>query len=228
MAPRTTVVTAYVPIPGHPRPEQEYRALRKQLYGLPISIMSCDVSVTECWLFRYLCWREGPQVTHSIADNPQKNSLAYHIVQAQKSEWLHRAAEDNEEPDVLVWIDCGIFHLPGVTGDIIVDFLHRAAFEKAIAIPGCWDPDYTYDDSQPCWRFCGGVIVVPRPLVMPFDFAMKSEYMRWITLHNHISWEVNTLSRLERSEPRLPIWHYKADHTAEMFTNYQPVGVNSH
>jgi len=228
MAPRAIVVTAYVPIPGHPRSEKEYRALCKQLYDLPIPVMVCDAFIEECWLYRYLCWRKGSKVTHSTADNPQKNSLAYHIVQAQKSEWLHRAAEDNVEPDVLVWIDCGIFHLPGITGRIIVDFVRRAAFEKVIAIPGCWDCNYTYDDSQPCWRFCGGVLVVPRPLIMPFDFAMKSEYMRWISLHNHISWEVNTLSRLERAEPRLPIWHYKADHNGEMFTNYQPTGVNSH
>lgn len=220
-------VTAYVPIPGHPRPPEEYYRLAEQLRALSLTIdmplLSTTGQLENCWLYQYLQeFYDQGRVTHSTADNPKKNSLAYHIVQAQKTEFLVSAAEacDNK-PDVYVWIDYGIFHIPGVTLEIVRDFLKRAADEKAIAIPGCWGPDYVYDDEQPCWRFCGGVMVVPRQYLALFDAAMKHEYVRWLREHHHVSWEVNTLARLERRMPELPIWHYKADHDASMFTNYK-------
>ena len=215
-----TAVTAYIPIPGHPRPEEDYRRLGQQLLDLEIPMMTLEGVIGSCWLFQYLYYRKQP-FTHSVADNPAKNSIAYHIIQAQKSEWLVQAAMCNEEADVLAWIDYGIFSVPGMSGDIIKQFLIRANDEKVIAIPGCWGKDYEYDDRWPCWRFCGGVIVMPRRYAVPFDMAMKREYIRWLEQTNNLSWEVNTLARMEQSEPELPIWHYKADHDASLFTNYQ-------
>ena len=216
-----TAVTAYVPIEGHPRSQEEYRRLGLQLLGVKIPLMFQISLVRECWLYKYLDMH-GPDkpFTYSVADNPQKNSIEYHIVQAQKSEWLVDAATANPDADVLVWIDYGIFSVPGVNADVIREFLLRAASEQAIAIPGCWSKDYDYDDSWPCWRFCGGVIVMPRQYVVAFDSAMKREYIRWLQQTNNISWEVNTLARLEAHD-ELPIWHYKADHDASMFTAYQ-------
>ena len=38
--------------------------------------------------------------------------------------------------DIFVWIDYGIFHVPGVTVRIIEQFLRRVENEQAIAIPG--------------------------------------------------------------------------------------------
>lgn len=216
-----TAVTAYIPIPGHPRPEVEYQRLGRYLteIGIPIMLVP-EASLEDCWLFQYIAWRKL-KVTHSVADNPTKNSIAYHIVQAQKSEWLADASVLAPDADVLVWIDYGIFSLPGLTGEVIREFLVRANNEKAIAIPGCWDKDYTYDDRFPCWRFCGGVIVMPRQYAVPFDQAMKREYFAWLEETNNLSWEVNTMARLERHETKLPIWHYKADHDATLFTNYR-------
>jgi hypothetical protein len=215
-----TAVTAYVPIPNHPRSDKEYRALASQLLTLDIPIMHLEAKIEECWLHEYLQWRQK-RFTHSVADNPAKNSIAYHIVQAQKTEWLVEAAFANPDADVLVWIDYGIFSVPGVTAKIIRDFMLRARDEKVIAIPGCWDQNYTYDDKWPCWRFCGGVMVVPRDQVIDLDTAMKCEYVRWLDSTNNLSWEVNTLARVERNYKALPIWHYKADHDASLFTAYQ-------
>lgn len=217
-----TVVTAYVPIPGHPRDEATYRELGQRLLDLDIPLMTLEGDLDNCWLFRYLDWRKQ-SFTHSVDDNPAKNSISYHIVQSQKSEWLVDAAFCNPDADVLVWIDYGIFHVPGMTGKIIKDFLARAADEQAIAIPGCWDRGYNYDDSKPCWRFCGGVLVVPQKYVIPFDIAMKREYVRWLNLTDNLSWEVNTMARMEQREPDLPIWQYRANHDVSIFTNYQSV-----
>ncbi|HEX6827081.1 MAG TPA: hypothetical protein VF077_12260 [Nitrospiraceae bacterium] len=216
-----SAVTAYVPLPGHPRNEETYRELGRQLMDTEIPLILMEGQLEQCWMHQYLQHR-NKRYTHSVADNPRKNSISYLIVQAQKSEWLVAAAEHRPDVEVFVWIDFGIFSVPGVNGHIIQEFLLRAMHEQAIAIPGCWDKNYQYDDSQPCWRFCGGVMVVPRQYVMQFDYAMKREYVRWLEQTNNLSWEVNTLARVEKLDPELPLWWFKADHDATMFTSYQP------
>jgi hypothetical protein len=216
-------VTAFVPIPGHPRPPEEYHRLAAPLRAMSseIPLLAAVVDLDQCWLYQYLDEGHVDEVEHPVSDNPRKNSLAYHIVQAQKTDFMMSAAAAcGIEPDVYVWIDYGILHVPGVTTDIIRDFLKRAENEQAIAIPGCWGPDYDYDDDHPCWRFCGGVMVVPRQYLAEFDLAMKEEYIYWLQRFHRISWEVNTLARVER-RTNLPIWWYQADHDATMFTNYQ-------
>jgi len=226
------VVTAFVPIPGHPRPEEEYHKLAAPLLeGLSnkVLVLSKTQPLKDCWLHWHLheTYGDPPDVTHSIADNPKKNTLDYHIVQANKTEFMAVAAEvagmNGLEPDVFVWIDYGIFHVPGVTIDIILDFLRRAEDEQTIAIPGCWEKgQYTYSDDHPCWRFCGGLMVVPRKYLFAFDHIMKQEYCRLLRDRKHVSWEVNMLARIEQRGSGLPLWWYKADHDASMFTAYQP------
>jgi hypothetical protein len=216
-----TVVSAFVPIPNHPRSEQEYDQLGKRLTGINHRILFAKGDLEHCWLYQHV-HAQSNGFTWSVADNPQKNSLAYHIIQAQKTEWLEIASFADPFSDVFVWIDYGIFHVPGVTKEIIDAFLDRADSEQAIAIPGCWQKDqFPYDDNQPCWRFCGGVMVVPRRFVGSFNFAMKREYKRWLEKTGNISWEVNTLARLEQEDQDFPVWWYAADHDSTLFRNYR-------
>jgi hypothetical protein len=219
-----SVVSAFVPIPGHPRSEEEYDRLGEPLlHHIDGRVLFAKGDLEHCWLSRYLSENFDPSdFSWSVADNPQKNSLGYHIVQAQKTEWLEIASNMDPFSDVFVWIDYGIFHVPGVTGAIIDAFLKRADSEQAIAIPGCWEKDeFKYDDNHPCWRFCGGVMVVPRRFIEPFNDAMKSEYVRWLGKTKNVSWEVNTLARLEQVDPDFPVWWYRADHDSTLFTNYR-------
>jgi hypothetical protein len=223
-----TVVSAFIPIPGHPRSEEEYHQLAAPLREMQhdrVPLMIAHGDIKDCWLFDHLCGRydmDTSQFSYSVDDNPQKNSLAYHIVQAQKTEWLELAATMDCLSDVFVWIDYGIFHVPGVTVRVLEEFFKRVEGEKAIAIPGCWEHgEFSYDDNHPCWRFCGGVMVVPRKYVRPLNLAMKREYVRWLEENHNISWEVNTLARVEWLEPDLPFWWYKADHNQTLFTNYK-------
>jgi hypothetical protein len=215
-----TIVTAFVPIPDHPRSEEEYHRLGKKLLGVDRA-MFAQGDLEKCWLYKHL-ERRTSGYSYSTADNPKKNSLAYHIIQAQKTEWLLSASLVDPFTDVFVWIDYGIFHLRGVTTEIIRNFLQRAENEQAIAIPGCWEKDkFVYDDNWPCWRWCGGLMIVPRQYVSRLDTAMKNEYISWLDLTKNISWEVNTLARVEQMEVDLPFWWYKANHDYTMFTNYQ-------
>jgi hypothetical protein len=217
-----TVVTAFVPIPCYPRSEAEYHDLGSHLLTIKHTVLSAKGDLEHCWLYGHLRETDPAAIRHSIADNPSKNSLAYHIVQAQKTEFLEVAAYVDPVADVFVWIDYGIFHVPGVTQAIIDNFLDRADSEQAIAIPGCWQKDeHPYDDEWPYWRFCGGVMVVPRRFVGPFNEAMKREYVRWFKKTGNISWEVNTLARLEKQDPDFPVWWYRADHDSTLFTNYR-------
>jgi hypothetical protein len=227
-------VTTYVPIPGHPRPAQQYKELgdrleaRLEAGGLPLWRLDCELE--QCWLWQYLQKHPG-NYTHSVADNPQKNSLAYHCVQAQKSEWIATAADrlaaqdwqpkEGMLPEVIVWLDSGILGVPGVSGKAIGKFLERAQYEQAVALPGCWNADYEYDDRYPMWRWCGGVWVVPGKYAHQLDAEMKTEYKRHLRETNNLSWEVNTLSRLERRGTSLPLQHYRANHDSSMFSNYR-------
>jgi hypothetical protein len=215
-------VTAYVPIPGHSRSEAEYRFLGDKLReAIGDKLLVAEQDLDDCWLFKYLT-EHKLKPTHSVADNPRKNSLAYHIVQAEKTELLYAAATVDPFTKVFVWIDYGIFHIPGITEQIIRDFLDRAESEQAIAIPGCWHKDdFVYDDHWPCWRFCGGVMVVPACYAESFHFAMVNEYGRWLGETNNVSWEVNTLARLEQQDPVFPVWWYQADHDKSIFTHYR-------
>ena len=218
-----TVVTAFVPIPDHPRSEAEYRELAAPLLAQTdkIPLLCAEGELEGCWLYRYLTEDYDGKLTHSVSDNPRKNSLAYHCVQAQKFDFLLAAAEIDYLADVFVWLDYGILHVPGVTMDVINKFLKRVDNERAIAIPGCWDKGLVaFDDEHPCWRFCGGLMVVPRKYLHPLSVAMKREYLTGLEQTGNISWEVNVLARVELTT-NLPIWWYQADHDQTMFTNYR-------
>ena len=218
-----TIVSAFIPIPDHPRSADEYHRLGEHLLALGayVPLLYAEGDLEHCWLRNFLISRPDG-FTWSTADNPQKNSVSYHCVQAQKTQMLAAAAMVDQVSDVFVWIDYGIFHIPGVTDKIILEFLRRADSERAIAIPGCWERGkFVYDDNWPCWRFCGGLMVVPRAHIENLHAAMKNEYVRWFEATKNVSWEVNTLARVERMEPKLPLWWYRADHDASIFTNYQ-------
>jgi hypothetical protein len=216
-----TAVTAFVPIPGHPRSADEFHRLGSRLMAMEtrIPLLYAEGELEDCWLHRHL-WDYDKSFTHSVSDNPVKNTILYHIVQAQKSEWLVAAAAVDPLADVFCWIDYGIFHVPGITERIITDFLERAENERVVTIPGCWGRDYTYDDAHPCWRFCGGVMIVPRYFINTFNNEMQYEYRSWLNKTGNLSWEVNTLARVEKRHPNL-IWWYQADHNQTLFTNYK-------
>lgn len=212
------VVTAYAYIPGHPRKADEYEALGMRLRecDIPLQFILGDPRLT--WLHEYIKWG-GLKPTHSVSDNPKKNSLVYHCVQHEKLQYLITAAEHDHDSDAFAWVDYGIFSVPGVTATVIEEWFRKSEEEKAIVIPGCWDKPEVISDEHPCWRFCGGVFVVPRRFLIPMQVALQSNVIRHIEKTNNVSWEVNTFARLEQ-ETDLPFWWYKADHDASIFTSY--------
>lgn len=217
------VVTGYVPIAGHPRSATEYGELGDKLRGLKAPVQPFYEVVTSCWLYSLIEALPFAPVW-AVGDNPQKNTLPYHIVQHQKFEWLYQAAQRDKDSDVFVWVDYGICHVPGVTPEVINTFLERLAKTKKrehrsyASIPGCW-PIGQIDDSKPCWRFCGGLMVVPREYVQDLKNLVKAVTMLHVNVTKQVTWEVNTLARCEQTG-KVPIRWYQADHNERMFTGF--------
>lgn len=219
------VVTGYVPIQGHPRAAAEYGTLGEGIFK-PLTEAGVIVhpfyeTLEECWMTQLI--RANQQkwaITHSTADNPKKNTLAYHIVQHQKFAWLLKSALADPSFDTFVWIDYGIGHVPGVTAAVILEFLDQVQ-DDDLAIPGCWAREnMMLNPAFPCWRFCGGLMVVPRTRVHRLFKAVKSEVRNTIHRTQNITWEVNTLAQLEKARSDVGIRWYEADHNQTMFTNY--------
>lgn len=215
--PKLKVVTGYIPIAGHPRDATEYGALGEKLRELKVPVQPFYANVTSTWLYTMIEHLPfGP--TWSVADNPQKNTLPYHCVQHQKFQWLFDAANMDPEPDTFIWLDYGICHVPGVTPGVINDFLARVR-RSDFAIPGCW-PRSDIRDDVPCWRFCGGLLIVPRSSISALKNLVQVMALLHASATKNITWEVNTLARVDQTD-KLPIRWYKADHDQTMFTNYE-------
>ena len=214
---RARLVTGYIPLPGQPRSAATYGELGERLGGVPVRKKAFYQRVEETWLRRFLATLPVTP-RHSEGDNPAKNNVLYHCVQHQKSEWLLAAAREYPDEDVMVWVDYGIFHQPGINNQAIFEFMERVQ-DDAIYAPGCWDRPAFVESAYPCWRFCGSVLAVPVRLAERFHFACASTAMRHIRVTNNVEWEVNTWARLEKKDKRLPIRWYKADHDVTQFTN---------
>lgn len=212
------IVSGFTPIPNHSRSSADYHKLGKMLEDVSPNPAVVYFELRDCWLAEFLRWGDI-RPTHSVGDDPKKNTLEYHIVQHQKIACLRTVADQIPQPDVFAWVDYGIAHVPGMTATLITELAVRANDEKSIVAPGCWDK-HIVDDRSPCWRFCGGLIIVPRKYLIELDLAMQTETIRLIRECGHVTWEVNTLARVEQARPDLPIWWYKADHDQTMFTNY--------
>lgn len=216
---KARLVTGYVPIPGHPRSAQEYGELGERLSGVPVRKKAFYSRVEDTWLHKTIS--DLPFIPAvSVADNSEKNTLAYHCVNHQKTAWLVQAANEYEDDDVLVWVDYGIFRLPGVTNQAIYEFMEMLD-DKAIYAPGCWDKGVV-ESVGPCWRFCGSVLAVPRKYVDALDYAVRVAARQHVTRTHNVEWEVNTWARVE-AKNKLPFKWYKADHDVSMFHNLELV-----
>lgn len=215
---RTKIVTGYIPIPNHTRGPQEYGDLGEKLGGVPVPKKAFYMRLEDTWMRKFIDKAKFvPRSSES--DNPHKNSLAYHCVNHMKSTWLVQAADEDPDADVLVWVDYGIFRLPGVNNQSIYEFIEKLD-DRAIYAPGCMSRPDVIESVHPCWRFCGSVLAVPRTMVDQFDYECRVAARQHITNTRNVEWEVNTWARVE-AKTKLPIHWYKADHDVSLFNNLE-------
>lgn len=212
---RLVVVTGYVQLPDHPRKHEEYESLGARLNTLRAPVLPFRCSLRDCWLDEHT---RDKDVQHATADNPSKNTRAYHVVQHQKTAWLLQARKIEPNADVLIWLDYGIFHQPGITAQIIDNFLSTVRSHPRFAIPGAWEQSSRAVD-WPDWRFCGSTIVVPSRNAGDFHEAVHAMTLDRLTRDNYLTWEVNDWAAVE-DQGNLPICWYKANHDQSQFTNY--------
>lgn len=213
---KARLVTAYVPIIGHPRGVEEYGELGEKLSGVPVRKKAFYQRVEDTWLAQYLRLLPN-RPSWSTGDNEDKNSLAYHCVQHEKTAWIRQAAAEYDD-DVFVWVDYGIFHQPGVCNEAIYKFM-EGLDDKAIYAPGCWPKENgVINPFAPCWRFCGSVLAVPRFFIDKLDDEVKHQAKATIAILQNVEWEVNTWARVEQKSS-LPWCWYKANHDVTQFTD---------
>jgi hypothetical protein len=222
---KVRVVTGFVPIPGHPRSLTEYEALGQRLSDAlgdaPLAVYY--EKIPDLWLTQFLeklPYLEPP-LTWSKGDNPAKNSLEYHCVQHQKFAWLSRAANEDQESDTFVWMDYGICSQPGINAENVRSFLRKVR-RNDFAIPGCWEPAFPDPrDDYPCWRFCGSLMIVPRADTHRMFQLIQAITRTYIRAMHKVTWEVNTLARVEPFLRKVGLRWYSADHNALQLTRYE-------
>ena len=221
MRSKAKIVTGFCPIPGQPRDADTYHKLAANFDNVRAAQSRFVDSVEDCWLWKF-CEGLPKLPQHATHDNPAKNSLAYLCVTHQKFEWLVRAAILDSDYEVFVWVDYGIFHLTDIQPRHIEGLLDRVVTD-GVAIPGCWNQQQAHprkgDNTQPSWRFCGGVYVVPRRDILPLYAAVRHVAERHIARKGFVTWEMNTLAEIEERNV-YPVHWYQADHDASMFTGY--------
>jgi len=215
---KVRVVTGFVSIPGHPRPEEEYHQLAHGFGELAVPPIIYITQLHDCWLQQWLDKSRPPNLLVSRGDNPAKNTESYHIVQHQKTEWLKLATMADDDAETFIWMDYGIFHQPGVTAAVISEFLKRVR-PNDFAIPGCWSLQHPCNLDSPSWRFCGSLIIIPRQYVSTFDALVKLVTKQRVRESGRITFEINDWAEVERMK-KLPIRWYGADHNRKQFTNY--------
>lgn len=218
------MVTAFVPINDHPRSIEVYEKLGHQLrdalgdYKPAVFYETINDLWMTPWIESFVD-RAHTTITHSTGDNPQKNSIEYHAVNHNKFEWLAKAAMQDQDADVFVWMDYGIMHQPGFNGDLVREFLRKVR-KNDMAFPGCWPKKETISDYHPCWRFCGSLFVVPRRDVFELNANFKALTRIRVRTTRNVCWEVNDLAHMELRGGLSNVRWYEADHNAKMLTGY--------
>jgi hypothetical protein len=217
-------VTGFVPLLDQPRSHTEYEKLAYRLgdaAGEHPMVAYFEDRVSDLWLTKFIESLPSmePPLSWSKADNPKKNNLEWHCVQHQKIAWLERAANEDSEADVFTWIDCGIFSQPGITVEVIRNFLHSIR-KHDLALPGCWPPNLDPIDEYPNWRFLGSLIIVPREEMRRLCECFYAMTRLYIRLQKKVSFEINSLARIEPLLKKGNLRWYLANHDASQFVNY--------
>ncbi|NDC64008.1 MAG: hypothetical protein EBZ59_08525 [Planctomycetia bacterium] len=222
------IVTGYVRLDAH-RSHADYVALGGRLLSLPFPMTVFTDQADEfpqhvnheflpagkLWLEEYAAGRD---VTIPATDNPTKDTLQYHCVQHQKTAWLARAAEAHPD-DVLVWLDLGILHVPGITlaGISRAVGLAEGLRRDRIRMASIWGapPRDGIDSTRINWWCAGGLVVCPAPLAAWWHDCVSLTARDLAVRCGRVTFEVNTWAAVWAAFPDC-FDHYPCDHNATL------------
>ncbi len=222
----TRVFTGYFPaFKAKHLTEDQFRSLGGKLVAATDAMeFGIGYALDSCWASRFLA--ENPSLKPSDrSPAPDRFETPMDMVRSniailQRFEWLAIAAKRHPEVDNFVWLEYTLFKQPGITEDLVKEFLRTVDEHPhdAISIPGCW-PKQPIDDGAICWRFCGSAWVCPAQYAAELYHAVKHIVKLRVRATGTISWDVNTLAYLELLD-LLPIRWYPGNHDATQLINY--------
>ena len=191
-ATRACLVTGYVRLDLPNRSHEDYERLGRQLVGAAEAgghlVNVFGGTVEDCWHWHLSAGAELP------LGNPGKDSRDFLAVQHQKTAWVADAAKITDA-DVLVWMDYGLLHVPGITADMVPAFLERAAASAPrdrVGMASIWGPPRRIPDWRSVeWWCAGGVFTVPRSMAFAWHDAVVDRAVA-MRAGGHVTWEVNT------------------------------------
>lgn len=189
---RACLVTGYVRLDLPNRSHDEYQRLGGQLVGAAESggheVQAIRGTVENCWHWHLSNGAELP------AGNPGKDTREFHAVQHQKTAWVAESA-NHTGAEIIVWMDYGLLHVPGVTADMVPAFLERAAASAPrdrIGMASIWGAPRRIPDWRSVeWWCAGGVFTVPRSMAFAWHDAIVDRATA-LRAAGHVTWEVNT------------------------------------
>jgi hypothetical protein len=185
-------VTGYIRLDLLNRSHAEYERLGRQLVGAAEAaghlVNVFGGKVDDCWHYHLSAGAELP------LGNPGKDSRQFLAVQHQKTAWVADAATITDA-DVLVWMDYGLLHVPGITAGMVPAFLERAAASAPrdrVGMASIWGPPRRIPDWRSVeWWCAGGVFTVPRSMAFAWHDAVVDRAVA-MRAAGHVTWEVNT------------------------------------
>ena len=229
---KAKLVTGYIRLDSAHRSHESYVEFGNRLLGLGLpatvfhevmygtihGVSGQDMLPAELWR----CWLRMLSKSPTVPPgNPDKDTAEFLAVQAQKSRWICRAARDEDPDTLLVWVDFGILHVPGVTEEGIVRFFDRAARAPVdrITAASIWGPpERDISPMSPAWHFAGGVLIVPAKLAGWFDTEVVRQADALLRREGMITWEVNYWASVALANPERFGW-YACDHDGSLFDN---------
>jgi hypothetical protein len=185
-------VTGYIRLDLPNRSHDEYRRLGQQLVGAAEAdgheLQTFGGTAEDCWHYHLSAGAELP------LGNPGKDSREFLAVQHQKTAWVAEAA-NHTDAEILVWMDYGLLHVPGITADMVPAFLERAAAlapRDRVGMASIWGPPRRIPDWRSVeWWCAGGVFTVPRSMAFAWHDAVVDRAVA-MRAAGHVTWEVNT------------------------------------
>jgi len=225
-------ITSLYDLYGNPEAMRSYLELFRPLAesGLPFLIFTdpsllslwdiypnlriIPLPLSECELYQIGMAYQGELPTHR---HPTKDTKEFFSLMNTKIEFLQKGAALTED-HTLIWLDMGILKIARNKERCIEHLraLHSSTFKK-ITIPGCWSHMPACDVDRVNWRFCGGLLIIPRRFLSSFYDHSKNVLTDFCTLPIYkLSWETNVWSVIEYCAERENILWYQADHNDSM------------
>lgn len=180
---------------------------------LRIHVLRRPLAAFETWSSIMGC----STVLHLPAQrNADKDTLEYIALMNCKAEMIWSVVPFlSTSTGPLVWIDAGIMKIfKGPTPNFKQFQVASYATDKVTA-PGCWSQVQGQGQGQDtrnsiCWRFCGGILVVPPALATRLYNGCR-DVLTTMFGSQQIAWEVNVWAELEARDSSLFEWR-SADH----------------